>query len=410
MTDIPWDKLGIPPQQREMVGPGAPEATRSAAARGLLPATADVRLSMLYVCAATGDASLRDQAVATLRTMPDLPQAISSRTHNKVLEFVAEYRVDPAVDGLMTHHRNLNDRTAVLLASRADASRAEAMCDDHERLLITPEVIVALYNNLSTGQASLERAISFLRMEHALPELPATRGAAAPKPAARASAPTPAPAAPAAAFDLDAEIEAALSGRPSPTLQARQKLQMFDLDRMADTSSDGFQFNFKADDEFSLDLLDEGGGGDAAPEIRLSIEKKIAAMPPGKKIKLAYLGNKETRSILIRDRNKQVAMAVVKSGRMTENEAASAAGNRNLAMDVLREIASNREFMRKYPIKVALVNNPRTPPSVAVPIVSQLQKRDLESLSRNRNVSSVLFSLAEKMVRQKAQNQGKDGK
>lgn len=409
MTDIPWDKLGIPPQQREMVGPGAPEATRSAAARGLLPATADVRLSMLYVCAATGDASLRDQAVSTLRTMPDLAQAISSRTHNKVLEFVAEYRVDSAVDGLMTHHRNLNDRTAVLLASRADAPRAEAMCDDHERLLITPEVIVALYNNLSTGQAALERAISFLRMEHALPELPASRGAAAaPRPAARAPSPPPAPAAP-AAFDLDAEIEAALSGRPSPTLQARQKLQMFDLDRMGDASSDGFQFNFKADDEFSLDLLDEGGG-DAAPEVRLSIEKKIAAMPPGKKIKLAYLGNKETRSILIRDRNKQVAMAVVKSGRMTENEAASAAGNRNLAMDVLREIASNREFMRKYPIKVALVNNPRTPPSVAVPIVSQLQKRDLESLSRNRNVSSVLFSLAEKLVRQKAQNQGKDGK
>jgi hypothetical protein len=93
---------------------------------------------------------------------------------------------------------------------------------------------------------------------------------------------------------------------------------------------------------------------------------------------------------------------VVKSGRMTDNEAFSAAGNRNLGMDVLREIAANREFMRKYPIKVALVNNPRTPPSVAVPIVSQLQKRDLEQLSRNRNVSSVLFTMALKLLKQKA--------
>ena len=104
----------------------------------------------------------------------------------------------------------------------------------------------------------------------------------------------------------------------------------------------------------------------------------------------------------LRDRNKQVAFAVVKSGRMTDGEAATAAGNRNLGMDVLREIGANREFMRKYPVKVALVNNPRTPPSVAVPIVSQLQKRDLEQLSRNRNVSSVLFTMALKLVRQKA--------
>ena len=125
-------------------------------------------------------------------------------------------------------------------------------------------------------------------------------------------------------------------------------------------------------------------------------------MPPGKKIKLAYLGNKESRGILLRDRNKQVALAVVKSGRMTDGEAASAAGNRNVSMDVLREIADNREFMRKYPIKVALVNNPRTPPSVAVPIVSQLQKRDLEQLARNRNVSSVLFTMAAKLMKQKS--------
>lgn len=406
MTDIPWDKLGIPPQLREMVEPTAPPDRRSTAARGLVPAAADVQLAMLYVCAATGDAALREQAVATLRALPDMAQAISSRSHAKVLEFVAEYRPEPAVDTLLTYHRNLNDRTAVLLATRADALRAEAMCDNHERLLITPEVIVALYNNPATGQAALDRAISFLRMEHALPELPDTRGAAPPpaKPAAKA-APAPAP----AAFDLDAEIEAALAGKPSPALQARQKLEMFDLDKLGAGPADGFQFNFKADDDFSLDLLDEGSG-DAPPEVRVSIEKRIAAMPPGKKIKLAYLGNKETRNILIRDRNKQVALAVVKSGRMTDNEAANAAGNRNLAMDVLREIAANREFMRKYPIKVALVNNPRTPPSVAVPLVSQLQKRDLESLARNRNVSSVLFTMAEKMVRQKVASTGKEQK
>lgn len=406
MSDIPWDKLGIPPHQRASLDEGAAYADRMAAARGLPGAPPEVQLAALYVCAATGDAALRDTAVATLRSFADVPGALNSRTHTKVLEFLAEFRADPAVDAAIAHHRNLNDRTAVLVAARADARLAEAMCDDHERLLISPDVLVALHQNPRTPDAALERATSFLRMEHALPTLPGVRGQGqTPVVASAPAAPEP------AAFDLDAEIEAALAGKPSPALQARQKLTMFDLDKLGsgNAPNTGFQFNFKSDDDFSLDLLDEGQG-DQPPEVRLSIEKRISLMAPGKKIKLAYLGNKETRNILIRDRNKQVALAVVKSGRMTENEALNAAGNRNLAMDVLREISANREFMRKYPVKVALVNNPRTPPSVAVPIVSQLQKRDLEALARNRNVSSVLFSMAEKMVRQKAQSSGKEEK
>lgn len=408
MTDIPWDKLGIPHNLREQLGPTAPAASRMAAAKGLLPASWDVQLAMLYVCAATGEAALRDQAVATLRSFPEIAGALSTRTHSKVLEFLAEFRVEPGVDALLRHHRNLNDRTAVMLASRADTLGAEGMCDDHERLLITPDVIVALHANPATPTHALERAISFLRMEHALPELPEERGGGSPQFSAPRAAPPPKPAS-SAAFDLDAEIEAALSGKPSPNLIARQKLEMFNLDAMpVAKGAPSFQFNFNNDEEFSMDLLDEGGS-DLPPEMRVSIEKKIAAMAPGKKIKLAYLGNKETRGILLRDRNKQVALAVVKSGRMTDNEAANAAGNRNLAMDVLREISANREFMRKYPIKVALVNNPRTPPSVAVPLVSQLQKRDLEALSRNRNVSSVLFTMALKLVRQKNVSGG-DGK
>ncbi len=404
MMDIPWEKLGIPHAFRAQLAADAPAAGRMQAARGQLPAPADVQLAALYVCAATGDPSLRDAAVSTLRNLPDVTGALSSRTHSKVLEFLAEYRPDPRIDAEIAHHRNLNDRTAILIAARATPLLAEAMCDDHERLLICPDVLVALHQNPNTGAAAIERGTSFLRMEHALPTLPAVRGLGAP---VATSAPAEEPE---AAFDLDAEIEAALTGKPSPVLQARQKLVMFDLDKLAPKAAPGaapaFQFNFKSEDDFSLDLLDEGQG-DSAPEVRISIEKRIAAMPPGKKIKLAYLGNKESRSILLRDRNKQVALAVVKSGRMTDNEALNAAGNRNLAMDVLRELSANREFMRKYPVKVALVNNPRTPVSVAVAIVSQLQKRDLETLARNRNVSSVLFGMAEKMVRQKSQNQGK---
>jgi hypothetical protein len=126
-------------------------------------------------------------------------------------------------------------------------------------------------------------------------------------------------------------------------------------------------------------------------------------MSIGHKIKLAYKGNKEARSILIRDANKTVSIAVVKSGRMTDTEVASYAGNRNLCDDVIREIARNKEFTRKYPVQVALVTNPKTPVNVAMAFMAGMHKKDLQSLMRNRNVSSVISAAARKRYKDKFQ-------
>ena len=94
---------------------------------------------------------------------------------------------------------------------------------------------------------------------------------------------------------------------------------------------------------------------------------------------------------------------MVKSGRLSPSEVASFAGNRNLADDVAREIALNAECTRKYPVKVALVNNPKTPVSVAITYIGHLHKRDLKQLSNNRNVSSVIFTAAKKAFKSKYQ-------
>lgn len=398
MTDIPWDKLAIPDNLRGMVDPAAPKPLRLAAARGALPATGEALVGMLYALACGEDADVRAAAVDTLKTMPGLANAISQRTHPKVLELVATTRPDRDLDEKIMLVRAANDRTATLIAARADAKLCEIVCENHERLLLTPAVIVALHQNPACADVALERAISFLRMQQSLPELPASRPAPGAPKVERPVKPAPAPVAP-PVFDLEAEIEAALTGKPSPH---KQKLQMFDLDRIGVGGLDGFSFDFTDEDEFGADLLDENADQSADPDTAANLAKRIAAMTTGKKLKLAYLGNKSCRDILIRDRNKLVAVAVVKSGRLSDGEVLTHAGNRNLPEEALREIATNREWTRKYPVKVALVNNPKCPPSVSISLVPYLQAKDLASLSRNRNVSSVVFSLAGKLSKQKA--------
>ena len=71
--------------------------------------------------------------------------------------------------------------------------------------------------------------------------------------------------------------------------------------------------------------------------------------------------------------------------------------------EVLRIIGTNREWTRKYPIKVNLVNNPKTPVGVAMSFLSSLLPKDLRNLSNNKNVSSVIAQAAS--VRLKARTE-----
>jgi hypothetical protein len=52
-------------------------------------------------------------------------------------------------------------------------------------------------------------------------------------------------------------------------------------------------------------------------------------------------------------------------------------------------------------VKVALVNNPKTPVAMAMAMVSQLQKKELQALLRNHNVPSVVTQTAQRLYRQK---------
>lgn len=400
--EIPYERLGIPAEMRRVVRRDAPKQVRMVAARGLVPVRGEALLGILYALATDPDPEVAQTAQKTLVELP-LKQVLGSigeQTHPKVLEFLAMFRPpDRQLDLRILQLRATNDRTAVRIAERADAKLCEEIVRNHERLLLTPDIYRALYGNPNCSPADLARAESFLRLHHQLPDLSgeSTHG----------QVPARAPMTD-DDVDLEAEVMAALGGDQSPALLKAQQedLKMFDVDNIdIDPRESGFSFDFEDDfDAFSFDLTRERGSDEPLdPEEMQSLAKQIRDMSVGERIKLAYLGNKEARSVLIRDPNNIVATAVVKSGRLTDSEVISYAANRNLADDVVREIAQNREWLRKYPVKVALVNNPKTPTDVAIGIVNVLNKNDLRQLAQNRNVPSVIFQHARRVYRNKYQ-------
>ena len=139
----------------------------------------------------------------------------------------------------------------------------------------------------------------------------------------------------------------------------------------------------------------------SADEQRGSALQKISKLDIKGRIQLAMKGNKEERSLLIRDGTKIVALAVLESPKVTDGEVERFAGQKNVLESVLRAIPMKRRFIKQYPVVRALTSNPRTPIDVSLGLIKHLLMQDLRHLSGNKEVSDTVRKLAMKMFRQK---------
>jgi hypothetical protein len=117
-------------------------------------------------------------------------------------------------------------------------------------------------------------------------------------------------------------------------------------------------------------------------------------MPVPVRMKMARGATRGLRNILLRDPNPLVALAVLEFNPLSEQEVEQIANSRMVVVELLEEIARRREWVSRYPIMKALVQNPRTPMGLALLLVGRLNIRDLRDLARNRNTPGAVRSMA----------------
>jgi len=150
-------------------------------------------------------------------------------------------------------------------------------------------------------------------------------------------------------------------------------------------------------DDFSLEGLpvDE-------QDRQAELTKRLTTLSVRQKIKQALFGNREVRSILVRDTNKEVARSVLRSPKLTANEVESIAAMRSVSEDILRDIGSSREWIASYAVVHNLVRNPKTPPAISQRLIFRLQTRDLMMLARDRSVSDAVRHNANRTLNQRS--------
>ena len=121
-------------------------------------------------------------------------------------------------------------------------------------------------------------------------------------------------------------------------------------------------------------------------------------MGVAEKIKIAQTGDKEWRMILIKDSNKLVSGTVIRNPRITESEVLAISKSAIQNDEIIRVICANKEWVKNYQLRKALVENNKTPLPTSLRLLATLGEKDLAQMAKSKNISSVLSTQAKKLV------------
>lgn len=328
-------RLKVSPDVARIVKPGAPRDAQLAAARGALPLAGKDFLTVLFFLCSSTDQEIRRSAVKTLRELP-----VSILTP-------------------LLKDESLPSQLLELLA-RARTAEAELM----GAVILHPSTgLKALLYLAEKGDAQvLDRLAGHQNMLYTNPEVVAAIIA---NPAAEKTL----------KFKLGWQEPPAEDLSSSPGEDA------------SDEADEGEEGRSQVEIEALMEEADEQG----LSKYQIALELKVA-----EKIKMGLTGDKEWRSILIKDANKLVQGAVMKNPRITDGEVLMVAKNKTSSDELIRLILLNKDWVKLYEMKKALIVHPKTPAPRAMRLIPSLGLKDLKELAKSRQVSTLVATTARK--------------
>ncbi len=344
MTEKPSFKekvqIKVPADVAKIMSKWGGHSVRLAAARGALPMSGPNLVMVLFVFYHGENEELKDEALCTLQTLPAkiLLSALSQpELHSSVIDLIVRLRYDdPVVMERVMAHPMVSVRSLFFLAENSSGDVLDMLAHNDTALLETDALRVAIISNPNADKVTRLR-LGWVEPE---PELE-------PKPEAK---------------DVTTEVTTTLS---------------------PEVDADGEESAATEEEE---------------DEAALSKYQLMQEMTVNEKIKMALTGDKEWRNLLIREANKQISTAVLKNPRITEGEVLAVAQNRSSSEELIRIVLLNRDWVKLYDVKKALVYHPRTPLQQAMRMMNFLSERDIKEIAGSRNVTQPIINNARRMM------------
>ena len=295
------------------------------------------------------------------------------------------YATDAAISERVLQHPAIVAATVAAMATIATEGVCELIATNEERLLAHPTIIEKLYLNkncrMSTADRLLELAVRN-DIELAIPAFAQAKQA----------------------------IQGELVAEPTEE-------RSFDDDQFDDVAAKARELQL-TDGEDTHELNPETGQEEVVAKAR-PLHAIWAELRPAAKIRFLSVATlkqydahgreigeerydvKALRMLGVRDANPLVAVAALNTPGISDAEIVRIAGLRNVAEDVLREIAINKEWTRHYMVKFNLVANPRTPFGQASKFVLHLRESDIKTLAKSKEVSGAIQTAAKQQLARK---------
>lgn len=345
----------IPEQFRKMAGPEAPARARNMVASGLLPMPSEALVASLCFLSADSDAELSSKAKETLLDLEqDILIGIATGADSPALLHVlakCTIKRQKVLEQILTN-RNAHDQTFVDIAKHGKGRALNVISHNTVRLIRTPAIAEALYYNVEAPMVAVTTALeACVRNDIDISSLPGHE-----------------------------EIIESIMGVAQLTEEETQEQEPTPEEI--------------AEDSFN-DILREAGrdSSQAASSTRITWQM-LQEMSIAQKVRLALVGNASLRAQLISDARPLVSMAVLKSPKLTDKEIATFAQNKSLSDQIIRAIASRRDWVKSKSVKSALVRNPKTPARYALSFLSFLTTKELKDIRKNKEIPNYVTQAA----------------
>jgi len=378
---------------RRHVDPGSSAPLRMMGARGLVPAAPEETLMLLYQLGLDADVQVAEAANKSWNELPVevLKPAVVASTQAMVLDRVVDSRArDQLILEAVLRNANTSDATYARVARTCSESFTELIAQNEVRVLRYPAIIEALFQNEHARTSTIDRLIELARRHkltfEGLYVLQAMMDDMR--------------------HDANAVQAPGLDDDHFRKVLAESRAEDEKLEQAVATLSEAEQVALREAEQEKLDAALEGAesGKEASGSSNKAAE--IGKMNIAQKVRLATLGSRSDRDMLIRDGNRLVHMAAVTSPKNQMKDIVAWSANKQIPDNVIVYIANNGKYKRNYHILINLVNNPKTPLNESVRLIPNLQPKDLANLIKNRNISGNLRRMAQALRDQRAQKRG----
>ncbi|HOT00255.1 MAG TPA: hypothetical protein PLY66_04540 [Acidobacteriota bacterium] len=340
----------------------APKMIKLAAARGSLPLPPEILLEAQASLLKDGDPEIRQAAEEGLHAYSPAEMA-ALMEHKEITPFAIDqvagcFRSNALIVEKIILNPNTDTRTLTGLAPIISQSLAELLINNQVRLIEAPEILASLRQNPNLSPGDRQR---LEEIEHDF-----LGGTAAATPA---TAPAPVEESKVEDLPFTEEERAALSSLDADAPTAPSKEEQEYIEELAEGDQD-----------------------------KLTLYQKMATLSVSDKVKLALLGRREERALLIRDSNKLVSTSVLSSPKLTDSEIEIFAQLRNVSHEVLRIIGTNKELTKNYRVVYYLVRNPKAPVEVTMPLLNRLTSMDLKLLQIEKSVPESVRAQAKRII------------